>query len=142
MMKELVREKRLATRVSYQEEPGYLYPNLGIFALSVAPGANAHRLLVGFDEIIRKAMVSGVTQEELDIARRSSLMDIVSSLDSNQGLSRFLSSAEILYGDWNLIVKFIDQLESLNAEDLRAVAKKFLKTSQRTVAEYRNAGKR
>lgn len=85
--------------------------------------------------VIDKVAHSGVTQEEVDRARRSILKDReLSLLDPNQiaiELSEWAAQ-----GDWRLFFLHRDRIEKVTPEQVKEVAAKYLTPSNRTIGYF------
>ncbi len=115
--------------------PGARYPNLFvIFAQPVSPHTcgELEEIIYAELDILKKEPVK---PEELEKAKNQLKADILRNISTNSGLAGMLSYYEAVAGDWQYITKFPDLLERVTPEDIMAVAEKYLKPGNRTVAE-------
>ena len=75
------------------------------------------------------------TAEEVDRAKTDYLSSIELAFNNPQGIARQLSEWAAM-GDWRLLFLHRDRLEAVTPEDVHAVAKAYLKPSNRTVGYY------
>ena len=129
----LVQEQKLATSVSTYGAPGSRYPNL--FVINAVPRYphTTEEVEAAIYAELEKLKNELVTEAELDKVRNRLVTDQLRHLRSNSGLARILTSYQSLAGDWRYIVTFTDKIESLTAEDIQEVAKKYFVPSNRTV---------
>ena len=68
----------------------------------------------------------------LDTARKQITTSILRGLKGNSGLARMLSSYQTL-GDWHYLVDYEKHLNSVTAQDVMDVARRYLHVDNRTV---------
>ncbi len=128
----LVLDKQLATDVGVFSAPGSRYPNLMIVSATPRQGVAVSAI----EEAIYRELDllrQGVTAAELDKARRQITTSLLRRMQSNSGLARTLSSFEVL-GGWRYLEDYQQQIESVSAEELAQVARRYLTADNRTVA--------
>jgi len=136
----LVKNERIATSFSYFEAPGSAYPNLMIFhGVARNPHTNQD-LLQGFDRAVELFLEEYLTQERLEIARRSVLMSYLGRLQSNTGLARDLAASEVIYGDWSAFLGWLEKTRAVELEDIRGVVAQYLVKERRTVGLLETEG--
>jgi zinc protease len=103
------------------EQPGLLV----VFAahLPKVPGDRVRDALL--DEIER-VRTDGVTEPELDKAKRQLLAEHVRQLESAAGIASALGSAQYIQGGWERFTDNLSRYEKVAAGDIERVAKKYL----------------
>lgn len=137
----LVKEKQIASSVGYFEGPGSAYPNLVVFATAPRGPHSNQGVLSEFDKALNSFLKRGITDEELQIAKRGIATSYLGSLNSNNQLAVGFASSELLYGNWNSLLDWYDQIVAVTREDVNRVARQYLKPSNRTVALLETASK-
>lgn len=88
------------------------------------------------DEEITKVQTNLISEEEYQKLQNSIETAYVSQNATTEGIADNLATYYMLYGDTNLINKEIDIYKSITREEIRDVAKKYLKSNQRLVLDY------
>jgi len=133
LYEELVRKQRIATSVSSYEAPGNAYPNLVIFSLYPRAPHTNKELLAAFDKVLSDFLARGITPEQLENAKRSIAMAYLGQLRSNESLAMQLASAELIYNDWRVMVKWYDEVMKVTEQDVMRVAREYLRPNNRTI---------
>lgn len=133
LYKTLVEEKRFAVSVSTMEAPGTAYPNALIFQLVPRAPHDNSELIQAFDEVVQQFSESWNDEALLDFAKRSVAMSYLGNLKSSQNLALGLASDELLYGSWKASFQWFDRVMDVRADQVRAMAKKYLVPHNRTV---------
>ena len=130
----LVEQEKMLQVQAIPSFPGSKHESLfGIFGFpSRGVSADSVEHIV-YDEL-EKIKENGITQEELERAKTRSRDQFIGQLDSNLGLAIQFAQKETLTGDWRNIFRELSEIEAVTAEDVRRVAKKTFKRSNRTVA--------
>lgn len=132
--KSLVQKQKVATSVGVFEAPGNRYPNLFVFSLVPKAPITSNALVKKFDEQIAHFLKKGITQEQLEVAKRSIAMSYLRQLDSNLAIAQDLSSSHLAFGDWQAGMKWFSEVMAVSAADVNRVAHQYLQISQRTIA--------
>ena len=133
LYKALVERKR-ASKV---EGVAYAWhdPSGMMFTAEVASGHEPDAVVEGMLDAIETVEEKGVTEEEVNRARRTLLkLWDQQSIDTPKflvGLTEWAGA-----GDWRLAFLFRDQLAKVTVADVNRVAKKYLQTTNRTVGVY------
>jgi predicted Zn-dependent peptidase len=131
----LVEGNKLAVEVSTANGiPGSRYPNL--FVISAIP-RNPHTCKELEQEIereIERLKKEAVDASELTKVKNQLEADFIRSLASNAGLASQLSYFQVVAGDWRYLEEHLKVVERISAEDIMAVARKYLNKENRTVA--------
>ena len=133
LYRSLVEEQKLATSVSVYGAPGARYPNLFVIAGIPRHPHTVEELEAAIYAELDKLKTELVSDAELTKVRNRLLTDQLRQLNSNSGLARLLTSYQSLAGDWRYLANYAAEIEKLSAEDLRQVANRYFKKSNRTV---------
>ncbi len=133
LYKNLVEAKKAVAvfDINFQfKEPSYL-----LFGAQISKDGSIDAARDAMIDTIEKIGDKPLTKEEVDRAKTSMLKEINLTLtDPNRvglGLSEYIAQ-----GDWRLFFLYRDRLEKVTPEDTTAVAKKYLKRSNRTTAMF------
>ncbi len=124
-------------RASKVEGVAYAWhdPSGMIFNAEVADGNEPSAIVEGMLDTIETVVEKGVTEEEVTRAKRTLLkLWDQQSTDTPKftvGLTEWAGA-----GDWRLAFLFRDRLNKVSLADVNRVAKKYLRTSNRTVGVY------
>lgn len=130
---EMVKIRKIVSSIDSDEVPGSAFPNLLIFYVSPTNPHTNNDALLAFDSILQKSRRKGLTQELLDIAKRSVAMDYLVHIKSSMSLAQDFASSEHLYGNWKASLDWYDEAMKVTLEDIHRVMDKYLKTSNRTI---------
>ena len=135
LYKTLVEKKGVAKSIlTANGIPGSRYQNLFvIFAKPRHPHKSADIELSIYEEI-EKMKTNAVSTRELEKAKNQLKADFIKNLDSNLELANTISYFEILIGDYRYITNHLKIIEKVTPEDIVRVAKKYLVSENRTVA--------
>lgn len=134
----LVEEEHLALGVDTGEVPGERYPNLFVIQATPAPGVTAQKLVSRIQDILDSLYLSPQKEKLIDEAKKRSRLSLLKLLSSDEGLANALGKTQSLAGDWQEIFRFFSVLESTTAKDIGDVSLKYLRPSNRTVAELQS----
>jgi len=135
LYRRLVEEKQVAVRVStINGLPGGRYPNL--FTITATPRAphTAAEVEAEIDAELARLAVEPVAPEEVARVKNQLRADLVRGLQSNEGLASTLAYYETLAGDWRYLTTHLAKLETITPADIQAIAAKYLRQENRTVA--------
>jgi predicted Zn-dependent peptidase len=138
--KRLVEEQRLLSGIS--AGPWFLR-HAGLFAIQATPRAphTLEEIEAAIEEEIRRAQADLPSEREMLKVRNQLEVGAVRSLASNRGLASKLGTAWALTGDWREAFEERRRIQAVTAEEVRAVASRYLTPPQRTVATLvRGAG--
>ena len=68
-----------------------------------------------------------ITQEELIQALNTSSMAMWQDISTNEGMVRYLSSAELMYGNASVMNSRLDRMNRITADEVREVVHRFLR---------------
>lgn len=127
-------EKGLATSVfgwaDRNAEPGLL--NAGVVLRQDGPLAEAEKVLI---ETVEGLKTEPITQEELQRTQVQWAKALDQTMADPQALCLALSEA-IAAGDWRLLFALRDRLQSVTLEQVNAVAREWLLSSNRTLGRF------
>ncbi|MBI4537515.1 MAG: insulinase family protein [candidate division NC10 bacterium] len=137
----LVEERRLVTSIAVG--PWFLR-HAGLVVVQATPRAphTLEEVEAALSEELERSASEGPSARELEKVRNQIEMEAVSSLASNGGLAARLGDAWAILGDWRLALEELRRIQAVTAEDVLAVAKKYLTPQHRTVASLVRGGKR
>jgi len=131
---ELVKKRQLAASISAEEGPGVAYPNLFFFSAPVKAPHTTDEVVRAFDGVVAKFHRTGVTEAQLEIAKRSIGMEYLEHLRSNQSLALDFGTSELMYGSWKASLDWYDKVINVTVDDVNRVATTYLQLDKRTVA--------
>jgi predicted Zn-dependent peptidase len=135
LVKELVFGKKMVTSISSSTGfPGDRNPNLFAMEFNPAPRVSSDAVIAAIDGQIAGILKNGVTQEEMERARRDAESSFLWGKTSPSGLAQDLAYNEAVHGDWRYLAKYIDMVRSLTSKDIQDVAAKYLVSDNRTIA--------
>lgn len=120
----VVEDKVASSTGGYYSGSGHDSGKIALYGVP-SDGVDLETLEAAFDTVIADVIANGVTQEELDRARKSYIADFVYEIDSQSTLAR-------RYG-WGLVVgqtieeidRWPDDLRKVTVEDVQRVAAKY-----------------
>jgi len=126
-------------RIAIQAEALPAYPNSRypcLFAIMLAPAKqhSVEEVEKALDALLTRFQTQKVDDEALGRARSSARARLISQLDGNQGLASLLPGYQAAFGDWREAFTSIARLDTVTADDIQRVARKYLILSQRTAA--------
>jgi zinc protease len=133
LYKSLVETKRCSS----VSGAAYALHDPGIFKVTaeVAAGNDPNDVLTTIVETLESIGEKGVTDEEVERAKRYWLKNWESTLNDSAQLAVQLSEWAA-QGDWRLMYLYRDRLEKVTAADVKAVAAKYLQKNNRTVGIF------
>ena len=134
--KVLIEQKTLAESVrAVNGVPGAKYNNLfTIFAKPRHPHSSAE-VESAICEEIEKLKTEAVPHRELRKVKNQINDDFIRSLNSNSGMASMLSYFEAITGSYQYMADHIKVIELVTPDDIVRVAKKYLTSENRTVAQ-------
>jgi zinc protease len=133
LYKSLVETKKAASVGGYAmalHDPGFIW-----MSATVRPDQDLDDVKKTMLETIDKVVAGGVTDEQVERAKTRFKAQRKRELVDPTNLAIELSEWAA-QGDWRLFFLMRDRMEELTAKDVHEVAKKYLKTSNRTLATY------
>lgn len=127
-------ETELATGVG-----GGLYPSVDPYLFSIVVTARDGRTLEevqgALDVEIERIVTEGVTQPELDKARKQARALFAYGTESISGQAFWLAFSEN-FSSYRWYENYLEHLEAVTLEDVHAAARQYLRPSQRTVGWF------
>ena len=136
LYKALVLEKGTAESIhAVNGIPGSRYPNIfAIFAKPRRPHTNAELETSIYAETDRLKR-DHISEKEMEKIKNQLKADFVRELDSNTGLASSLSYYEAQTGDYRYMTNHISMIEKITPDDIMRVARIYLTSENRTVAQ-------
>lgn len=132
-----IREKRgLAYSVGAS---GDSFDDCGIF--SIYAGTSPEKLAEVIDLSIgemRKIKKSGVSREELNLAKEQTIASILLSLESSSARAENLAHNEIVHGRQISVEETLRKIETVEIEEIQLIAKEFFQTERIALAALGN----
>jgi predicted Zn-dependent peptidase len=128
----LVDKERLATSVT---AGAWFLRHAGLFLVQATPRSphTLEEIERAIDEELARAKAEPPTERELLKVRNQIEVSAIRGLASNAGLASQLGNAWALTGDWGFVFEERERNQVVTAEDVLAVAKRYLLPQQRTV---------
>nr|HPM43219.1 insulinase family protein [Candidatus Omnitrophota bacterium] len=101
------------------------YPGLFVVT-AILPPDNAEKTAVSVLEEIEAVKDGGLTEEELETARRTVLSDYIFRRETTEGLADDIASNFMLTGSPNFSERYIEGINGVSQDDIRRVAKRYL----------------
>lgn len=132
----LVYKEQVASEVSVSS---YTPGEPGMFRITVAmkPGQSADPTLKKLSAEIEAVKDKPVDDRELEKAKAAVMKDYVQALKTISGKAHALALNEIYFNDYRQMFRDLESYLAVNAEQIRQVAKKYLKPTARTVVVVR-----
>jgi predicted Zn-dependent peptidase len=139
LYKTLIKEKDVATRVFASARPQWY---AGAFSLDAYPksekGATPEDLEKELWAEVEKIKKEGVKPEELQKAKNRTEAFFLRSMRSPMGLASRIGRTELNRG-WKSIVKDLEEMKKVTADDVKSVAAKYLVKNNATIAVYKRS---
>ena len=115
-------------------------PGLFTVALLPAQGRDEQAVLNAFESVIADIREKGVSEEEVKRARTRIRLARAIALQQSAQRALLLGEYEVKYGGANLINQRADDLDEVDADDVKDFAGRYLKPEQRTVVNVARGG--
>ena len=132
MYQHLVKEKQLATQISFQTD-SRIGPSLLYIQAIPRPGVKPEDMEKAIYEEIEAVKKDGVTPAELEKARTLARRAQIQSRQSSLTTARRLSDYAVYFNDPSLINTMYDKLAAVTADQIKAAANKYLVPTERAV---------
>ncbi len=140
LVKGLELEKKMVTSISASTGyPGDRSPDLMVMQFNPAPGQKEDKIISAIEAEIASIQKKGVTQEEMDRARRGTESSFLWGKTSPSGLATDLAYNQAVHGDYRYLAKYIDMASAITSQDIQAAAKTYLVTDNLTTAYLERA---
>jgi zinc protease len=130
------RERKLVTTISCFN---YTPRDVGVFAIQAeSPPERAAAALDAIWDQLRRIRDEGVGTLELERARRITESRWVRRLEDMEGQANYIAEWEAL-GNWELGERYYERMLATSADDVREVARRYIKNDQVAILVYRPA---
>lgn len=130
-------ETQIATS-AWAGADSFAEPGLFTFGASVPMDGSLEEAQMTVEATIADTIKNPPTQEEVDRAKLYFLNNIERSFNNPFGVAQSMSEWGAM-GDWRLLFLYRDNLEKVTLEDVHAVAQKYFKNSNKTIAYFKPA---
>lgn len=135
LYKKLVDEKKMALQVGAFNNSQEDYGMYLIYGIPMQ-GKTSDDLIKEIDEEIVKVQTELISENDYKKLQNKFENQYVNSNASVEGIADNLATYYLLYGDINLINTEIEIYRSITREEIKEVANKYLKPSQRMILDY------
>jgi len=130
LYKDLVKKQKIAISVGgWYSGGGRDYGKIGIYGVP-APGKTLQELEASIDEVLHEVITNGITQEELDRAKRVYIADHIYGSDSQFTLARRYGYGLVVGQTVEDIERWPDKISKITLAEVAEVAKKHLDIRQ------------
>lgn len=140
LYRSLVVEQQLASSVATFSAPGSRYPNLFVIAAEPRHPHTLTEVETAILAELERLKTEPVSAEELTIVRNRLRADRLRMLQGNDGLARMLTYYQSVAGNWRYLVDYDQQVASITAEEIMAVAQRYFTPENRTLVTLSKGG--
>jgi predicted Zn-dependent peptidase len=134
LYKELVRDKKIAlVAQAISGFPGSKYPTTFVFFSVPSTGHTVEENEKAWYGVVERMQKDPVDKQVLDRVKIKVRAGLIRQLDSNSGLAGQLAAFHAGHGDWRKMFTQLEEIERVTADDVRRVAREYLKETARTV---------
>ncbi|HVM31721.1 MAG TPA: pitrilysin family protein [bacterium] len=135
LVKDLIFTRKMAHSVSASTGfPGDRDPDLLVLQYEPAPPYSSEQVGEAIDADLADLKAKGVSEDELNRAKRGAESSFLWGKTSTMGLAEDLAYNQAVHGDWSYSVKYLDMVRALTASDIQQAAQKYLVDKNRTIA--------
>ena len=132
LYRELVVRRKLAQNVMCSAAtPGSRMENLFFVYVSIHRGHTAAEILQAFDEEVEKLKIHGISEQELNKAKKNILSSWFFDLQSNDDIASTISYFESVAGDWHYILNHQKKIQEITSQDIQRVISTYLTPARR-----------
>lgn len=136
LRKELVFNKKLVQGVECDSSiPGGRLDNLFLVVADPLKEKLYNDVESAIDKELNRLKEEKVTEKELTTAKNNVQKELLFSLANNEGIAHSLAFYQTMTGNWRLLIKGIDIINKITAEDIVNTAKKYFTEENKTVVE-------
>lgn len=132
LMQSLVFEQQLATEL-FTYMPMSIDPNLFYVYAVAAQDISASDLENALIAELNKVAIEGITEQELQKVKNRRSVDFYREMATINGKADTIGTYEFYFGDFQLLFDAPKKLEQVTTEDVKRVAKQYLRKANRTV---------
>jgi zinc protease len=134
LTRELVRGSQVAAGAGAEYALHSRRSGLFLFSATPAPGRSVQEVEAGLKKAIHELQTQPVTDKELARVKAQVVADAVYELDSNFYQAMKIGLLETLGLGWRTMDEYVDGVSAVTAQQVQAVARKYLIEDQMTVA--------
>ncbi len=131
----LVLKERSVQGVGSFGAPGSRFENLFVIAAVPLANKSPEEVKKSIFAELERLKNEPVSEAELEKVRNRITADQALGIDDNSGLASMLSYFQSIAGDWRYLVEHPKMIESITAEDVQRVAKKYFTRENRVVVD-------
>lgn len=136
----IYKNKSALYAVSFYGSPGTKYDNLFDILFMPNRGVEIDACILEIDNILAEFLKEGVSEKELLSYKKNAKMSYLSRLDTGIYLPLQVGAEQVTTGDYSNLFKTLENIDSVNSDDIMRVAKKYLVTNNRTVGVLQREG--
>lgn len=128
LSEDLVKNRKIATRVGAGSGPGERYDNL--FTITAVPSRSQGLMTLekAILEHLERLKIEAISNQELERAIDTFKADTSEHVNSDiKFLGMTLLRNQLIHGDWSLFLKCIENCRSVSSEDINQFARKYFK---------------
>src|SRR5262249_27077011 len=110
------------------KDPGLLY-----VSFTCQAGKKAEEAVDVIDREVAEVVRSGITSEELERVKNKLRTEIHMGLATNASISRFVGQHELVLGDVRAALREIEEIEKIEAGEVKRAAEIYLKREGRSI---------
>lgn len=129
-----VEEKKIVSSVSGVNYTP-VYPGLFMVNASMRAGKKTEVFEKELETMIREVQEKGVTEEELNRAKRQIVVQTVDSLRTAHGMANLIGTVKVVFDDPMRFKEDLKFYDRVTREDVQAVAKKYLLPNRRNIVQ-------
>jgi predicted Zn-dependent peptidase len=134
LYKSLVEEQQVAlSAAGFSGFPGDKYPSLMLFYAQTAPNHTVDELAAALSKEIDRLKTELVSTTDLERVKKQARVELLRSLDSNQGMAQSLVEYEVKTGSWRNLFKQLDAIAAVTPADIQRVAQATFQPQNRTI---------
>lgn len=133
LYKSLVLDKKIAASVDAGNGyPGSRYDNLFLIeAAPRQPHSPSELEDAIYDEINR--LKFDISESEISRVVNRTESSMIFDLESNKGISHMISYYQTVFGDWSYVLKYLPEIKSVTANEVKTALNKYFTRENRTV---------
>jgi predicted Zn-dependent peptidase len=138
LYREMVVKRKLVQNVMCSAStPGSRMENLFFVYASIHQGHRPEEVWQAFDEQVRDLQSNGVSDAELNKAKKNILSQWYFDLQSNDDIASSISYFEAVTGDWRYILGHQKKIQGIGSKDIQRIVSTYLTPTRRRTAILR-----
>jgi len=135
LYKDLVKEKQLVVSINTPSAyPGVRYDNLFVVMATPRYPHTNEEVEKAVMEHLESLKQTPVSATDLQKVKNNIEANYIRSMRSNMGLAMSMTRYQLLFGDWKMMLKMKEMVNSVTADEIMECAKKYFTTENKTVA--------